>query len=95
MVVGRTVPATIVALGNIEPQISREETLAADGRSAEGRFPCVVDSETLRPLGCTPAQMAHAQGEGMIRASARKVLLAEYVKAESGWAIRRIGFEPA
>lgn len=70
-------------------------TLAADGRSAHGRYACVVETEVPRPLDCTLAQMAKAQGEGMIRASERGVVKAEYVKGPDGWTIRKLAFEPA
>jgi hypothetical protein len=69
-------------------------TLAADGQSAEGRYACVVETETPRALDCTLAQMAQAQGEGMIRSRERRLLKADYVKGEHGWAIRRLTLEP-
>ena len=72
-----------------------EISLAADGRSAAGVYACVVETESPRPLDCTLAQMAHAQGEGVIRASERRVLRARYVKADQGWAIEALRFEPA
>jgi hypothetical protein len=70
-------------------------TLAADGQRAEGRYHCVVETETPRPLDCTLAQMAAAQGEGMLRHSERRVLKARYVRADEGWAIDTLRFEPA
>jgi len=72
-----------------------EIALAADGQSAHGRYACVVESQTQRPLDCTLAQMAHAQGEGMIRSSEHRVLKADYVKGADGWAIQRLRLEPA
>jgi hypothetical protein len=72
-----------------------EITLAADGESAEGRFHLVVETEVERPLESTLAQMAALQGEGMIRSSERRMLKAEYVKAEAGWAIRRLTLQDA
>jgi hypothetical protein len=72
-----------------------EIALAADGASAKGRFHLVVETETERPLDSTLAKMAAAQGEGMIRSSDRKVVEAEYVKADAGWAIRRLTLKDA
>ncbi len=69
--------------------------VAADGRRAEGRYACVVETETPRPLDCTLAQMAAAQGEGMVRARERRVLTADYVKTDKGWAIAQLSAEPA
>jgi hypothetical protein len=69
-------------------------SLAADGRSASGRYSCLVETETPRPAECTLAQMAHAQGEGMIRSAERRVLPARYVKAERGWVIETLRLEP-
>ncbi len=71
-----------------------EIVLAADGQSAKGRFHCVVQTETERARDCTLAQMAHAQGEGRMRSSDRRVLHADYVKTADGWAIGRIRAEP-
>lgn len=75
-----------------EPDLIR---LADDGGSATGRFHCLVETET--PLGrdCTLAQMAHAQGEGVVRKSERRLLRADYVKTDAGWAIDRMRLDPA
>jgi hypothetical protein len=72
-----------------------EIRLAADGLSASGVYACLVETETPRAPDCTLAQMALAQGEGMIRTSQRRVLKARYVKAAAGWAIETLRFEPA
>jgi hypothetical protein len=69
--------------------------LMSDGRRAEGRYACVVETETARPLDCTLAQMAAAQGEGLVRARERRVLTADYVRTDKGWAIAKLGVEPA
>ena len=69
--------------------------LAADGRSATGRYACVVETSTPLARDCTLAQMRHAQGEGQVRLSERRVLQADYVKSQDGWAISAIRFEPA
>jgi len=70
-------------------------SLAPDGMSASGLYHCAVETETPRPLDCTLAQMAQAQGEGMLRHSERRVLKARYVRADEGWAIDTLRFEPA
>jgi hypothetical protein len=70
-------------------------TLAADGQGATGRYHCVVETQTERPRDCTLAQMAHAQGEGLICRTEPRVLQAAYVKTEGGWAIETLRFEPA
>lgn len=85
----------VVAVAADHQGMPDEIELAADGKSAVGRYACVVETETPRPLDCTLAQMAQAQGEGMIRARERRLLRAEYVKAQGGWAIRRLTSEPA
>lgn len=69
--------------------------LAADGRSAKGRFACVVEIETAIPADCTLAEMAHAQGDGFVRRTERRVLEVDYVKRGEGWAIAKAGLEPA
>lgn len=66
--------------------------LAEDGRSASGRFHCLVETQTERGRTCTLEQMAHAQGEGVIRNHARRVLKADYVKTADGWAIETLSF---
>jgi hypothetical protein len=68
-------------------------TLAADGKSAAGRFACVVETATELARDCTLAEMAHAQGEGWVRSTARGVVKADYVKAEGGWAIAKLRLE--
>ncbi len=70
-------------------------TLAADGLSATGRYHCVVETRTELPRDCTLAQMAHAQGEGVIRHAEPRVLQAAYVKMDGGWAIGMLRFETA
>ncbi len=64
--------------------------VARDARSASARFACAVDIETEMPRDCTLAQMAHAQGGGIIRRTERRVLKAAYVKDRDTWAIATI-----
>jgi hypothetical protein len=70
-------------------------TLAPDRLTASGLYHCEVETAAPRPLDCTLAQMAAAQGEGMIRSAERRVLRARYIKAGDGWAIEAVRFEPA
>jgi hypothetical protein len=67
--------------------------LAADAKSAIGRFPCVVEIETAISQDCTLSQMAHAQGGGFLRRTERRVLNVEYVKHSGSWAIAKFEFE--
>jgi hypothetical protein len=66
--------------------------VAADGKSATGRFYCTVEIEIAIPQDCTLAPMAHAQGGGFVRRMDRRVLSAEYVKTSGAWAIARVEF---
>jgi hypothetical protein len=66
--------------------------VAADGKSAAGRFPCAVEIETPIAQDCTLARMAHAQGGGFVRRTERRVLKVEYVKAGGAWAIAKVEF---
>jgi len=69
--------------------------VAADGKSAAGRFHCNVDFETALAQDCTLAKMAHAQGDGFVRRTERRVLNVTYVKTGGAWAIKKIEFAPA
>ncbi|MGC2332603.1 MAG: hypothetical protein WA581_14205 [Candidatus Acidiferrales bacterium] len=66
--------------------------VAADGKSAAGRFHCVVETETAIAQDSTLAQMAHAQGGGFVRRTERRVLKVEYVKTSGAWAIAKVEF---
>ncbi|HXX45561.1 MAG TPA: hypothetical protein VEJ38_12595 [Candidatus Acidoferrales bacterium] len=63
--------------------------IAADGKSASGRFQCAVDIVTAIPQDCTLAQMAHAQGGGFVRRTERRILKVNYTKAGGAWAIAK------
>ncbi len=67
-------------------------TVAADGQSARGRYSCTVTVETAIPPDGTLAQMAHAQGGGVIHSTERRLLKAEYVKTDGAWTIAKIEF---
>lgn len=66
--------------------------LAADAKSATGRFHCAVEIEASIAQDCTLARMAHAQGGGFVRRTERRVLKVEYVKASGAWAIAKVEF---
>ena len=66
--------------------------VAADGKSATGRFYCAVEIENAIAQDCTLARMAHAQGGGFVRRTERRVLNAEYVKTSGVWAIAKVEF---
>jgi hypothetical protein len=68
--------------------------IARDGKSATGRFHCVVETESTIVRDCTLAEMAHAQGSGFVRHAGSRVLDVEYVKASGGWAIAKAEFAP-
>jgi hypothetical protein len=72
-----------------------EVRLHADGLTATGRYACVVETGLEIAPDCTLAQMRHAQGEGQLRRSERRLLKADYVKTDGRWAIARLAFEPA
>ena len=69
--------------------------LAADGKSATGRFHCAVEIETALPQDCTLAQMAHAQGSGFLCRTERRVLQVAYVKVGGDWSIAKAELTPA
>ena len=69
--------------------------LAADGKSAVGRFHCAVETETALAQDCTLARMAHAQGGGFIRRTERRVLKVEYMKTSGAWAIAKVELQNA
>ena len=66
--------------------------IAANGKSAIGRFQCAVEIENAIAQDCTLARMAHAQGGGFVRRTERRVLKVEYVKADGAWAIAKVDF---
>ncbi|MGC1458293.1 MAG: hypothetical protein WA825_08470 [Steroidobacteraceae bacterium] len=64
--------------------------IAADGQTATGRFDCAVELETMLPDDSTLGQMAHAQGSGMVRTSARRMLTVKYLKVAGAWTIDKV-----
>lgn len=64
-----------------------EIKIGPDGKSATGRFHCMVELETALARDCTFAQMAHLQGGGFVRRTEKRVLDARYVKSADGWSV--------
>jgi hypothetical protein len=69
--------------------------VAADGKTATGRYECTVEIEIPLAQDCTLARMAHAQGGGFVRSTERRVLKLEYVKTSDAWAIAKVEFASA
>jgi len=69
--------------------------VASDGKSASGRFHCLVEIESTIPQDCTLAQMAHAQGSGFIRRTERGELRVEYEKALGSWTVASVKLDAA
>ncbi|HVB86273.1 MAG TPA: hypothetical protein VNK23_06360 [Candidatus Dormibacteraeota bacterium] len=69
--------------------------VSPDGRSAAGRFHCVVETGTPIAKDCTLAQMAHAQGSAFVRSTERRVLNVEYIKTRGAWSIAKAEFAAA
>ena len=88
-------PEVVTAVGADHAGAAEEVRLHADGLAASGRYACVVETQSELAKDCTLAQMRHAQGEGWLRRSERRVLKADYVKTDGRWAIARLSFEPA
>jgi hypothetical protein len=64
--------------------------IAADGRTAVGRFDYAVDVETPLAADCTLGQMAQAQGYGTVRRTERRILTAHYAKRGGAWEIEKV-----
>ncbi|MDE3109551.1 MAG: hypothetical protein KGL02_06380 [Acidobacteriota bacterium] len=86
----------VVASGEIVRSIAPDHTqqpgaiqIAAGGRTARGRFHCIVSFERAIPQDSTLAQMAHAQGDGFIRRTERRILETEYTNSAGQWAVSK------
>jgi hypothetical protein len=66
--------------------------VAADGKSATGRFRCSVEFATAIGRDSTLAQMAHAQGGGFVRRTERRILNFKYAKTNGVWEIATMEF---
>lgn len=69
--------------------------IAADGQRATGRFLCLVETENRLAPENTLAQMALAQGGGIVREQAQRLVAADYVKVGERWAIAGIALREA
>lgn len=69
--------------------------VAEDGATAAARIYCTVHSEMPIEPDCTLAQMARAQGEGVLRCVERRVLEAAYVKRGGVWRIDSLTYRQA
>jgi hypothetical protein len=67
----------------------------ADGLHAAGRFAVRVDLQTELPRDTTLGQMAHLQGNGVVRHAEKRTLRASYVKQAGAWAIARLELRAA
>jgi hypothetical protein len=64
---------------------------AVDGLSAVGHFDYAVEAEVPLAEDCTLAQMAHAQGNGILRRTERRMLTVEYTRSSTGaWRIGKV-----
>jgi hypothetical protein len=64
--------------------------IAADGRSAVGIFDYAVELAVPLAKDSTLAQMAHAQGHGIVRRTERRMLRIEYTKLSGTWNIGQV-----
>ena len=75
---------TIAADGGWDP-----EAVTLSGDRARACFACTVEIATAIAQDCTLGQMAHAQGNGSVRRTERRVVDADYVRTPKGWALAR------
>jgi hypothetical protein len=64
--------------------------LASNCKTASAESHCVVDTETAIPVDCTLADMAHQQGDGVLRRTNDRILRADLVQQRGEWKIRRL-----
>lgn len=67
--------------------------IAADGRSAVGIFDYAVELGVPLARDSTLAQMAHAQGHGIVRRTERRMLSIEYTKISGAWNIGQVALK--
>lgn len=66
--------------------------IAPGGQSATGRYHYAVELQSNIPQDCTLGQMAHAQGNGFLRWTERRVLTVDYVKTAGAWTVANVEF---
>ena len=64
--------------------------VSADHQSAVGHYDHVVEFEIVLPRESTLAQMAHAQGHGVLRRTERRQLAVRYTKTQGRWKIAQV-----
>ncbi len=69
--------------------------IAADGRTAVGYFDHAIEVETPLAKDCTLAQMAHAQGNGTIHQTERRMLTVDFAKTGGTWRIAKVALKAA
>jgi len=69
--------------------------VAADRNTATAHFHCTVQTETAIEPSCPLVEMARQQGEGVIRASEKRVLEVTYVKESGAWKIHSSAYAEA
>jgi hypothetical protein len=66
---------------------------APDRHSAIGHFDCLVQFASPLALDSTLAQMAHAQGNGAVLRTERRMVMVKYTRTSGSWEIRKVEFE--
>lgn len=99
---GRDAAGTRAGAGEVVRAIAADHAgdpdqlvFAADGARASGRYRCQVQIQTEVPPDGTFAQMAHAQGGGVVRRVETRLLTVAYVNTGTSWAIAGIDFASA
>lgn len=64
----------------------------ADGLTAIAELHCAVEAETPIDIDCTAAEMAHQQGDGVLRRKETRVLRMRMVRHQGSWKIQSFRF---
>lgn len=91
----RCLDAAVCGLTGDPAAMADTVEIAPDGRHANGRFLCILETERRVAPDSTLAQMALAQGGGVVRERARRLVSAAYVKAGDRWTIARVTLREA
>lgn len=65
---------------------------AADGQTASAELHCTFEAETPIARDCTVAEMAHQQGDGVLRRKETRVLRMRLVRHQGSWKIQSFRF---
>jgi hypothetical protein len=86
-------------LGSLRADLSDEQAaieIAADRQTATALIPCIVEVATpIDGPGWTLVEMAHRQGDGVIRRAESRILEQTYVRRNDVWKLARSGLKPA